>query len=85
MIALLCNALFAFGGLVAVAAICSTVRSHGARALALREALRDCADTLDLRFSVLDVTVRTGASVLRPDFTGRKVEDRPKAALLAAA
>jgi len=75
MTALLLTAFFAFCAAFAVAAIEGTWNSQAKAILALRQQLRDCADTRDVRYSVKTLEVRAfGAKVLRPDF---KASRRP--------
>lgn len=85
MIASLLNALFAIGGVVALAAIGMTLRDYGRSALALCGATRTCGNLQHVHFRVSELTVTAGSNVLRPEFTVRKAFARQQDALLAAA
>ncbi len=86
MAAILIDTLFALGGLLALAAIWTTWRSHGRSALALRRTLRAFDDTQETRVRIVNVTATVQGNVLRPDFALRKAATlRPVTGLRAAA
>lgn len=58
--------LFAGSGLLAVYAMAVAWRDHGAAVLCLRQALRDCPDVRNYRFTVLAVGPRMSAPAFRP-------------------
>jgi len=85
MTALLLSALFAASGLFALATIHHNWRRYGAVAAALRGELRACAEWREVTVTITAIKVHPGgATILRPDFKGRR-SPTPMPALPAAA
>lgn len=82
MIAIVLSTLFVAATLLAVFAIMDSLRRHGSAALALRSELACCPEWREARITRREMSVRSTATVLRPDFTARAAVRR---ALPAAA
>lgn len=86
MTAILITMLFSAAGVLAFATIRDSLLRYGKAALALREALRACEDTRELRITVRKLNIHpSGAVILRPDFKAREWSAAPARALPAAA
>lgn len=66
MLSMLLVVLFAASALFAVAAIALTWREHGAAILGLPQALRDCPDVRNYRFTLITIQPRMPAPAFRP-------------------
>lgn len=85
MTAILLSAVFAISGLFALAIIQQSWRRYGTAARALRSALRDCPEWRDVSVTLTEIRVHPGgATILRPDFKGRR-SPAPARVLPAAA
>lgn len=86
MTAILLTTLFAASALIAAAAIAASWRRYGRSALALRGQLAGCAEWREVDVRVIEMTVRSNATVLRPRFTpaGLALAVRPFALPAAA-
>ena len=71
MIAIVLSTLFTAAALLAVLTIANSLHRHGRAALALRSELTRCAEMREMCVTRREVTVRSTATVLRPDFTAR--------------
>ncbi|RZK03301.1 MAG: hypothetical protein EOO76_03240 [Novosphingobium sp.] len=83
MLAVLLTTLFTASGLLAASVMAASWRRYGRQALALRRELVGHSEWREVRVTIEEVTVRTSATVLHPQF--RAVRRNPSRPALPAA
>lgn len=84
MLAVLLTTLFTASGLLAASVIGASWHRYGRQALALRGEVGACGEWREVRVRIEEVTLRTSATVLRPQFKAVRRNPSPRALPAAA-